>query len=41
MQLNSKKELGRQKIKKALKNNLKKRKFFLNKTHKENKKIKK
>ena len=41
MQLNSKKEIRQKRIEQALKNNLKKRKFFLNKTHKENKKIKK
>jgi len=37
MQLNSKKELGRQKIKRALKNNLKKRKQFQLKINKEKK----
>jgi len=41
MQLNSKKELRHQRIKRALRNNLKKRKIFQNKINKENKKIKK
>tara|TARA_B110000014_G_C19700839_1_gene366895 strand:+ start:207 stop:332 length:126 start_codon:yes stop_codon:yes gene_type:complete len=41
MQLNSKKELRQQRIERALKNNLKKRKLFQNKTYKENKKTKK
>jgi len=41
MQLNSKKELRQQRIERALKNNLKKRKLFQNKIYKENKKIKK
>jgi hypothetical protein len=38
MQLNSKKELRYQRIEKALKNNLKKRKKFQNKINKKNKK---
>ena len=41
MQLNSKKELRLQRIERALRNNLKKRKIFQNKINKENKKIKK
>ena len=41
MQLNSKKELRLQRIERALKDNLKKRKIFQNKINKENKKIKK
>ena len=41
MQLNSKKELRQQRIERALKNNLKKRKLFQNKVYKENKKNKK
>ena len=41
MQLNSKKELRLQRIERALKDNLKKRKIFQNKVNKENKKIKK
>ena len=41
MQLNSKKELRQQRIERALKNNLKKRKLFQNKTYKENKITKK
>jgi len=41
MQLNSKKDLRQQRIERALKNNLKKRKLFQNKIYKENKKIKK
>ena len=41
MQLNSKKELRLQRIERALKNNLKKRKIFQNKINKDNKKIKK
>jgi len=41
MQLNSKKELRLQRIERALKNNLKKRKIFQNKINKESKKIKK
>tara|TARA_B100001996_G_C18428510_1_gene503554 strand:+ start:108 stop:233 length:126 start_codon:yes stop_codon:yes gene_type:complete len=41
MQLNSRKELRHQRIEQALKKNLKKRKFFLNKTNKEKKKVKK
>jgi len=41
MQLNSKKELRLERIKRALKNNLKKRKIFINKTNKEYKKINK
>ena len=39
MQLNSRKELRHQKIEKALKKNLKKRKIFQNKIVKENKKV--
>ena len=38
MQLNSKKELRQQKIEKALRNNLKKRKIFQNKINKKAKK---
>ena len=41
MQLSSKKELRNQKIGRALKDNLKKRKIFQNKINKESKKIKK
>ena len=41
MKLNSKKELRLQRIERALKGNLKKRKIFQNKTNKEGKKIKK
>jgi hypothetical protein len=41
MLLNSKKELKQQRIERALKNNLKKRKDFQNKIVKENKKLKK
>ncbi len=41
MQLNSKKELRHQRIERALRNNLKKRKIFQNKINKDNKKIKK
>jgi len=41
MQLNSKKELGRQRVEQALRKNLKKRKIFQNKINKENKKSKK
>ena len=41
MQLNSKKELRRQKIGQALRSNLKKRKIFQNKINKGSKKIKK
>jgi len=41
MQLNSKKELRLQRIERALKDNLKKRKIFQNKINKESKKIKK
>ena len=41
MRLNSKKELKLQRIERALKDNLKKRKIFQNKINKENKKIKK
>ena len=41
MQLNSKKELRLERIKRALKNNLKKRKIFINKTNKEYKKTNK
>ena len=41
MQLNSKKELKRQRIEQALKTNLKKRKIFQNKINKENKRLKK
>ena len=41
MQLNSKKELRLQRIERALKDNLKKRKIFQNKINKEIKKIKK
>ena len=41
MQLNSKKELRHQRIERALKSNLKKRKIFQNKINKESKKIKK
>jgi hypothetical protein len=41
MQLNSKKELRHQRIERALRNNLKKRKIFQNKVNKESKKIKK
>ena len=41
MQLNSKKELRLQRIERALKDNLKKRKVFQNKINKESKKIKK
>ena len=41
MQLNSRKELRHQKIEKALKKNLKKRKLFQNKINKGYKKIKK
>jgi len=40
MQLNSKKELKLQRIGRALRSNLKKRKIFQNKINKENKKIK-
>jgi hypothetical protein len=40
MLLNSKKESRYQRIQKALKSNLKKRKIFQNKTNKESKKIK-
>ena len=40
MQLNSKKELRQEKIEKALKKNLKKRKIFLTKISKEKKKYK-
>ena len=39
MQLNSKKELRRQRIERALKGNLKKRKLFLQKILKEKKKL--
>tara|TARA_B100000929_G_scaffold254271_1_gene215491 strand:+ start:120 stop:236 length:117 start_codon:yes stop_codon:yes gene_type:complete len=38
MQLNSKKELRQQRIEKALRNNLKKRKIFQNKINKKEKK---
>ena len=41
MQLNSKKELKRQRIEQALKTNLKKRKIFQNKINKESRKEKK
>ena len=41
MQPNLKKELRLQKIEQALKNNLKKRKIFLNKINREGKKLKK
>ena len=41
MQINLKKEQRYQRIKKSLKNNLKKRKDFQNKIVKENKKLKK
>ena len=41
MQLNSKKELRHQRIERALKNNLKKRKIFQNKINKKIKKLKK
>ena len=41
MQLGSKKELRLQRIERALKDNLKKRKLFQNKINKESKKIKK
>jgi len=41
MQLSSKKELRLQKMERALKSNLKKRKIFQNKINKEIKKIKK
>ena len=41
MQLSSKKELRLQRIERALKVNLKKRKIFQNKINKESKKIKK
>jgi len=41
MQLNSKKELRLQRIERALKDNLKKRKIFQNKINNEIKKIKK
>ena len=41
MQLNSKKELRLQRLERALKTNLKKRKIFQNKINKESKKIKK
>ena len=41
MQLNSKKELRAQRVERALKANLKKRKIFQNKISKESKKIKK
>jgi len=41
MQLNSKKELRYQRIRQALRSNLKKRKIFQNKINKESKKIKK
>ena len=41
MQLNSKKELRYQRIERALRKNLKKRKIFQNKINKENKKTKK
>jgi len=41
MQLNSKKELRHQRIERALRKNLKKRKIFQNKINKENKTIKK
>ena len=41
MLVNSKKELKLQRIRQALKNNLKKRKVFQNKINKESKKIKK
>lgn len=39
MQLNSKKELRYQRVERALKENLKKRKIFLKKIKKENKKV--
>jgi len=41
MQLNSKKELKQQRVKRALRSNLKKRKIFQNKINKESKKINK
>jgi len=41
MQLNSKKELRLQKMERALKSNLKKRKIFQNKINKESRKVKK
>tara|TARA_B100000700_G_C14731617_1_gene708635 strand:+ start:264 stop:386 length:123 start_codon:yes stop_codon:yes gene_type:complete len=40
MQLNSKKVLRQQRIERALKNNLKKRKIFQNRTNKENRRKK-
>jgi len=41
MQLNSKKELKQQRVERALRSNLKKRKIFQNKINKESKKINK
>ena len=41
MQINLKKERRRQRVEKALKSNLKKRKVFQNKNNKETKKLKK
>jgi len=41
MQLNSKQEQMQQRIQRALRKNLKKRKIFLNQIKKENKKVKK
>ena len=41
MQLNSRKDSRQQRIERALKKNLKKRKIFQNKINKDNKKIKK
>ena len=41
MPLNTKKELRLQRIERALKSNLKKRKIFQNKINKENKKVRK
>ena len=41
MKLNSRKDSRQQRVKRVLKNNLKKRKIFQNKINKDNKKIKK
>ena len=41
MQVNSKKELKLERVRQALKNNLKKRKIFQNKINTQNRKIKK
>ena len=41
MQLNSKKELRKKRIERALKDNIKKRKLFQDRIYKENKKVKK